>query len=55
MPPHLQEAYKELGYKKGAFPIAEEIADTCLSLPMYPGISKENVEYIAQTIKNFFK
>lgn len=55
VPPHLQEAYKELGYKKGAFPIAEEIADTCLSLPMYPGISKENVEYIAQTIKNFFK
>jgi len=55
VPPHLQEAYKELGYKKGAFPIAEEIADTCLSLPMYPGLSKENVEYIAQTIKNFFK
>lgn len=55
VPPHLQEAYKELGYKKGSFPIAEEIADTCLSLPMYPGLSKENVEYIAQTIKNFFK
>jgi len=55
IPPHLQDAYKELGYKKGAFPIAEEIANTCLSLPMYPGLSKENVEYIAQTIKKFFK
>lgn len=55
IPPHLQQAYKELGYKKGAFPIAEKIAETCLSLPMYPGLSKEDIEYIATTIKQFFK
>lgn len=54
IPPHLQQAYKELNYKKGDFPIAEKIADTCLSLPMYPGLSEEDIEYIAHTIKKFF-
>jgi dTDP-4-amino-4,6-dideoxygalactose transaminase len=53
IPPHLQDAYKELGYKKGDFPIAEEIANTCLSLPMYPGLSESDVEYISTSIKNF--
>jgi dTDP-4-amino-4,6-dideoxygalactose transaminase len=38
IPPHLQKAYGHLGFKKGDFPIAEEIADTCLSLPIWPGM-----------------
>ncbi len=38
VPPHLQKAYKYLGYKKGDFPIAEEIARNCLSLPIWPGM-----------------
>ena len=38
VPPHLQKAYNHLGYKKGDFPIAEEIAKTCLSLPIWPGL-----------------
>jgi dTDP-4-amino-4,6-dideoxygalactose transaminase len=42
VPPHLQKAYKHLGYKKGDFPIAEEIADTCLSLPVWPGMQHIN-------------
>lgn len=53
VPPHLQQAYQSLGYKKGDFPIAEEMADTCLSLPMYPGITTEQVDYICKTIKLF--
>jgi dTDP-4-amino-4,6-dideoxygalactose transaminase len=40
VPPHLQKAYKHLGYKQGDFPIAEEIARTCLSLPIWPGMDK---------------
>jgi dTDP-4-amino-4,6-dideoxygalactose transaminase len=40
VPPHLQKAYKHLGYKEGDFPIAEEIAKTCLSLPVWPGMDK---------------
>lgn len=54
VPPHLQEAYKELNYKKGDFPIAEEIAETALSLPLYPGLSKEEVWYVCDEIKSFF-
>jgi dTDP-4-amino-4,6-dideoxygalactose transaminase len=46
VPPHLQKAYKHLGYKQGDFPIAEEIARTCLSLPVWPGIVKNDIEKI---------
>ena len=46
VPPHLQKAYKHLGYKEGDFPIAEEIAKTCLSLPVWPGIDKIRLEQI---------
>jgi dTDP-4-amino-4,6-dideoxygalactose transaminase len=53
IPPHLQEAYKDLGFKKGDFPIAEEIADTCLSLPIWPGMKQENVTFIADLIYEF--
>ncbi len=53
LPPHLQEAYKGLGYKKGDFPIAEELAENCLSLPMWPGITKQQVYYIANKISLF--
>jgi dTDP-4-amino-4,6-dideoxygalactose transaminase len=55
VPPHLQEAYRHLGYSKGSFPIAEEIASTCLSLPMWPGMVEEQVAYIAEKIFTFFK
>lgn len=55
VPPHLQKAYEHLGFKKGNFPIAEEIADTCLSLPIWPGMQKSEVDYIAGKIVNFYK
>lgn len=55
IPPHLQEAYQELGYKKGDFPIAEEIAETCLSIPLFPGLVEEEQAYIVKTIKKFFQ
>jgi dTDP-4-amino-4,6-dideoxygalactose transaminase len=54
IPPHLQQAYTNLGYNKGDFPIAEEIADTCLSLPIYPGITFENIAFIICKINEFF-
>jgi dTDP-4-amino-4,6-dideoxygalactose transaminase len=46
VPPHLQKAYKHLGHKKGDFPVAEEIARTCLSLPVWPGLLKSNIDKI---------
>jgi dTDP-4-amino-4,6-dideoxygalactose transaminase len=54
IPPHLQQAYSHLGHKKGDFPIAEEIANTCLSLPMWPGIALNEVNYIASKINTYF-
>ena len=54
IPPHKQNAYTSLGYQKGDFRIAEEIADTCLSLPIWPGMCIEDVNQIVSIIKNFF-
>jgi dTDP-4-amino-4,6-dideoxygalactose transaminase len=53
-PPHLQKAYSYLDYKIGDFPIAEEIANTTLSLPMDPHISNDEIFKISSVIKNFF-
>jgi dTDP-4-amino-4,6-dideoxygalactose transaminase len=50
IPPHLQKAYAHLGYKKGDFPISEEIADTVLSLPMWPGMLESDVESISKLL-----
>ena len=55
IPPHLQKAYQDLNYKKGAFPLAEEIAETCISLPMSPILTRSEVEQVAECIKDFFK
>jgi len=55
IPPHLQKAYSNLGFSKGDFPIAEEIADTCLSLPIWPGMNETEVEFVAKSIKQFFQ
>ena len=54
IPIHLQKAYQGLGFKKGDFPVAEEIADTCLSLPLWPGMKFEGVAEISQLIKSFY-
>lgn len=53
IPLHLQDAYKELNHKKGDFPIAEELSNTMLSLPLFIGMKKEEVELVAQEIKMF--
>ena len=50
IPPHMQQAYAHLEYKKGDFPIAEELAGKCLSLPIYPGLSEGDVKYIASDL-----
>jgi dTDP-4-amino-4,6-dideoxygalactose transaminase len=55
VPPHLQEAYNDLGYKKGDSPIAEAIAETCLSLPIWPGMAHDEVGQVSLTISKFFK
>lgn len=53
IPMHLQECYKDLGFKQGDYPIAEEISATELSLPMYYGMPEEQVQYVIDKINEF--
>jgi dTDP-4-amino-4,6-dideoxygalactose transaminase len=54
VPPHLQGAYQDLGFAKGDYPIAEEIAEGCLSLPLFVGLSREEVGYVGKVVADFF-
>lgn len=53
IPMHLQECYRDLGYKPGDLPIAEEISRTELSLPMYYGMTDEEVEAVIDAVNEF--
>jgi len=53
VPPHLSEAYQELGYRTGDFPITEEMANTFLSIPMGPYLSMDDADYVIEKIKKF--
>ena len=53
VPPHLQECYKNLGYKKGDLPITEKFARTVLSIPMYNGMTEEEQDYVIDSINSF--
>jgi len=50
VPVHLQEAGRNLGSTKGAFPIAEKLADEFLSLPMFPELTEEQIEYVGRCV-----
>ena len=52
IPVHLQEAYADVGHKKGDFPVSEKNADRILSLPMFPHMKKEQIEYVCQNLKD---
>lgn len=53
IPIHLQECYKDLGIKRGGLPIAEKISETQLSLPMYYGMTDEQIDYVIDCINAF--
>jgi len=53
IPPHLSKAYQRLGYKKGDFPITEEYANTILSLPLYNGMTNEEISYVIEKLNEF--
>lgn len=54
IPLHLQKCFSSLGYKKGDFPVAEQLAERCLSLPMYPELTVEQIDYVTDVIRGFF-
>lgn len=54
VPLHLQKCFEHLGYKKGDFPNTEELADQCLSLPMFPEMTNEQIKIVSDTIHEFY-
>jgi dTDP-4-amino-4,6-dideoxygalactose transaminase len=54
LPLHMQEAYRNLGYSQGDFPVTESVAKRLLSLPMYPELTSEQIHYVADCIKEFY-
>jgi dTDP-4-amino-4,6-dideoxygalactose transaminase len=55
IPLHLQKCFSHLGYKRGDFPESERLAESGLSLPMFPELNDEQIEYITGMIKEFVK
>lgn len=55
VPLHFQEAYKDLGYNEGDFPIAEKLSNEILSLPMYPELMEEEIMYVVESAKEFYR
>ncbi|MCP4652149.1 MAG: DegT/DnrJ/EryC1/StrS family aminotransferase [Candidatus Omnitrophica bacterium] len=53
IPIHLTKAYSSLGYKKGSFPITEQICKEIVSLPMFPYLKKEEMEYVSTCLRSF--
>ncbi len=54
VPLHLQPCFTNLGYKEGAFPRAERAAKKLLSLPMFPELRREQIEFVASSIVEFY-
>ena len=54
VPLHLQEAYSDLGYKKGDFPVSEGLCEKVLSLPIHTEMLSEDQEFIIETVKTFY-
>jgi len=54
VPIHLQKAYSNKGFREGDFPITEKAAREILSLPMFPGLTEQQIEYVAEEIKRFY-
>jgi dTDP-4-amino-4,6-dideoxygalactose transaminase len=52
-PLHLQKVYEELGYRRGDFPVAEEVSERILPLPMYPELTDEQVDYVISVVREF--
>ena len=54
IPLHLQPAFAYLGLGPGTFPVSEQLAGEVISLPLYPGIAREQIERVAGSIRTFY-
>jgi len=55
VPLHLQPAYAYLGHRPGDFPVAEEYANACLSLPIYPELTEESLDVVVSAVRDYFE
>jgi dTDP-4-amino-4,6-dideoxygalactose transaminase len=55
VPLHLQKCFEYLGYKKGDFPVAEKLCKTVLALPMFPELTVDEVNFVCESIKAFYR
>ncbi len=55
IPLHLQMAYRELGYRKGDFPVTEMVANSILSLPMFPHMTEDMVDYVCSSLQEILE
>jgi dTDP-4-amino-4,6-dideoxygalactose transaminase len=55
IPLHLQKCFEYLGYKKGDFPVAEKLCQSVLALPMFPELTEDEVSYVGESIRAFYK
>jgi dTDP-4-amino-4,6-dideoxygalactose transaminase len=53
VPLHVQKVFGSLGYRNGDFPVTERLAGEILSLPMYPELTTEQIEYVSGAIREF--
>ena len=53
IPIHMQEAYRDMGLSEGSLPVSEEISRTILSIPMYYGLTEEQINYVIRMINEF--
>lgn len=53
IPPHLAQCYKNLGYERGDFPVTEKFADEVLSLPIYNGMTQDEIDYVIKILNQY--
>ena len=54
MPLHLQECYKDLGYREGTLPVAEAACKETVGLPVFPELTQQQQEYVVEAIQVFY-
>jgi dTDP-4-amino-4,6-dideoxygalactose transaminase len=55
IPLHLQKCFEYLGHKKGDFPVAERLCEKVLALPIFPELTENEVSYVCESVKEFYK